>query len=200
MYYDQCIGGDYSNMMFDDTDSMGNPDSIFGLGKNRQLKKADKKAAKAVKKLAKGNFKAAERKQKKADKIYTKVAQQQAVAKDLIKKKDDINRNQQLLNATDPVYTESMNVEPGQIGSNAGATTMNAGQAALQTMGGSGGDIGTDETTAIHSASDEPTGWLANEKELAGVTVTSKKTNWLLIAVIAVVAIAGIILLMKNKK
>lgn len=89
---------------------------------------------------------------------------------------------------------------PGQIGTSAGATTMDSNAAQMQTLGGGGGDIsgsgggGSMEDTLIpNGETSTPT----DPKELSGVTVGNNPISWTMIIIIAAVVILAIIVLPK---
>jgi hypothetical protein len=179
-------------------------DSIFGLGRKRQQKKAEKKIEKAQIKLEHGDTKAAARKLKKGTAILNKIqAGQQATSsaqqqiQDVRDANQQLTTNQQLLNnPIQPLSSQPMS-DVGSQGNTGG--------------GGMGGALmeGTSTGTGVESAapstvpgSDEPTGWLAEEKTLGGVTVTSKKSkgNAVLIIVIAVLLVIGLVYFAKASK
>jgi hypothetical protein len=193
------------NCIDDDTDYFGNPDNLFG--RNKQ-KKAEKKIKKAEKALAKGQIKKAARKMKKATPILNKIAAQQQNIIGAKQQLSDINTTKQVIDATSTGETESPYTDAGQIGSEAGAVTYGSRAAQTQTLAGSSGDIsggggGGDFMEDIYSTANEggETGLTADTaKELQGVTVTAKKTNWLLIGGIAIGAIVLVMILMKSLK
>ena len=159
-------------------------DYLFGIGKRDKAKKAEKKVQKAQKQLAKGHVKAAERKLKKAGRLQSQIAGAQSSLGAAIQSQKDINATQQNLNTMSTQANESMNTAPGEIGL-AGMPTQQSqqqvAQSALGGGGGGGGDFATmDAGTGGGGAgggSDEPTGALAEEKTLEGVTVKAKKAN-----------------------
>lgn len=197
------------NCMDDETDSFGNYensaqvyDSLFG--RNKQ-KKAEKKLKKAEKALAKGQLKKAAKKMRKAQPILNKIQQEQQQLLGAKQQLQDINQTTNVINTTDTRATESLNTSPGQIGSEAGSTTMPASLAQQQSLGGanggmSGGGGGGDSIEDVNSTSGIETSTEDNPKDLSGVTVTSKKTNIVLIVIVAVVAIAAIFFLPKLLK
>lgn len=177
-------------------------DSIFGLGRKRQQKKAERKIAKAQEKLAHGDTKAAARKLRKGQSILNKIQEGQAATasaqqqiQDVRSANQSLATNQQLLNnPIQPLSSQPMS----EIGSATGGGGM--GGAMIEgTSTGTGVESGAASTVP---GSDEPTGWLAEEKTLGGVTVTSKKSkgNAIIIIIIAVVLVLGLVYFMGKKK
>lgn len=180
-------------------------DSLFGLGKKRQAKKAEKKIEKAEKKLAQGNTKAAERKLKKGTAILNKIQAGQAATSAAQQQIQDVRDANQQIAANRAMLNEPIQPLSSQPLSDIGSMSNTGG-------GGMGGAImeGTSTGNGVESAaastvpgSDEPTGWLAEEKELAGVTVTAKKNKGLspiIIIALAVVLVLGLVYFMKKSK
>lgn len=201
---------DYENSFFNDADEFDdkdvipaiypkNPyddegaDNIFGLG-NKQ-KKAERKLRHAEKQLAKGHTRKAQRKIRKAESLLSQVqsgVDSNNPAIDALRK-----QSQSITSATNPIHTEDMNTDAGQIGSQSGTPTQYAQPSVGG--GGGGGDIGGGsmdtgyepqtnlaEPTAENNtgASDEPTGDLAKVKDLEGVTVTATKKDKTLMLII----------------
>jgi hypothetical protein len=177
-------------------------DSIFGLGRKRQVKKAEKKIEKAQRKLEHGDTKAAARKLKKGTAILNKIqAGQQATAaaqqqiQDVRDANQQIATNQALLNTPiQPLSSQPLS-DVGSM-SNTGGGGMGG---AL--MEGTSTGVGAESTAASTvPGSDEPTGWLAEEKTLGGVTVTAKKGgNMMLIVIVAVLLVLGLVYFMGKK-
>lgn len=125
-------------------------------------------------------------------------------AKDLVKmaKKanntDDVTQAyNRVLNASNTVVNESSATDPGQIGTEAGAITVPSYSANQQSLAGGGaGDIGGDYSVDIESTGGE-TSTATDPKELPGVTVTSGKPNWLLLGIIAALAVVAVIYITK---
>jgi hypothetical protein len=200
--------------MDDEQDSFGNPenaqdfyDNFLGIGKRNKEKKAEKKIKKAEKQLEKGHIKAAERKLAKGTKLLNQVQKAQGGILAGANKIADINQTKDVINATLTAATESPNTAPGQIGSESGATTMPSNVAQQQTIGGSAGDISSTGSGGAIEDTDIPDGTTTtglstpdNPVELGGVTVSAGKTNWILIGVIIVVAIAVVIFIAKSHK
>lgn len=182
--YDPDYSGDgYSGIYI--TKDPAEADYLLGIGRNKQ-KKAEKKVQKAQKQLAKGHVKAAERKLKKAGRIQSQIAAAQKTLGGAIQSQKDINATAQNLNTMSTQANESMNTAPGEIGLAGMPTQQSQQQVAQSSLGGGGGgggdfatmDAGTGGGGAAGGgSSDEPTGALAEEKTLEGVTVKAKKAN-----------------------
>lgn len=208
MYNENYRGNDIDNSFIDNTDSFGNVDelisnSFLGIGKRNKQKQGEKKLRKSIKQLEKGHTKAAERKLKKGTNILSNISKQQQGIISLQKLQSKINEDKMNINKTKPVLdstnvqqTESLSTQAGQIGTEAGSTVIPAESSQLNS--GSGGGTGAGDIDS--NVNDLPTGELANEKELTGVTVKSKKTNWFLIGIIIFIAIAGIVYFSKTTK
>jgi len=177
-------------------------DSLFGLGRKRQLKKAEKKIAKAQDKLEHGDTKAAQRKLKKGQSILSKIqAGQQATseAQQQIQNVRDANQqlaiNQGVLdNPIQPLSSQPLS----EIGSM--ANTGGGGMSGALMSGTSTGAGVESSAASTVPGSDEPTGWLAEEKTLSGVTVTAKKGgSMILILIVAVVIVLGLVYFMGKK-
>jgi len=171
----------------DDTDSFGNSDSLFGLG--NQKKRAERKIKKAEKKLEKGKTKKAERKLEKGTSILGKIQEQQSKLISAKQQIGDVNQTKDYIKSFVPAQTESMQTTAGQIGTEAGATVVPSDLAYKQYLQGSAGDITASGGGGSMSDLESTTGGIetsteAAPKELQGVTVTAKKTNWIMIAAI----------------
>ncbi len=167
-------------------------ENFLGIGKRNLEKKANKKLDKAEKQLSKGHIAAAKRKTEKAEKILEPLRNAQEKVLTLRDVKANIDANKIALDTTNPNVTESMQTQPGQIGANAGS---------MSAVGSSGGSTGgysfspddSNPATSISETSspnsDEPTGDLATEKELPGVTVTSGKNNTIIFIIVGAVVL-----------
>jgi hypothetical protein len=180
------------------------PDNIFGIKRNKE-KKAERKIAKAEKQLEKGHTKAAARKLAKGTKLLNEIQSKQTAVQmaqqqiqDVKSKQGELEADLPRINAVSTKQNESLSTQAGQIGSEAGATTMPASSAALQSMGGGGGDIPQD-TSADYTPANGETSTDDAPKQLPGVTVTASKTNWVLIIGIAAAAIILLFVIIKSK-
>lgn len=188
----------------DGFDSFGNPDNLFG-----SKKKKEKKHQAAIIKMSNAGIatiknpniiqllsgKAAANKAEKrsgqvaaiADKNYNSATSYA----------ESMRKNQEAANLmSNPNVSTS-----GQMGTEAGATTMNSSQAATQSGGGGGGDIGSDSTSDItDTGSGGGLSTADNPKVEAGVTVKSKKTNWIMIGLIVAIVIVAVVFIIKSSK
>lgn len=215
MYRNQVGDSEVSCHCIDDNeDSFGNYEdsqqvynSFLGIGKRNKEKKAEKKITKAAKQLAKGHVKAAERKLAKGTKLLNKIQGDQIQVLTAANQIADVNATKDVINATLTKATESQNTAPGQIGTEAGATTMASNVAQAQTLGGSAGGVSSSGGGGSIEDTDIPTGDTGNGLStadnpvtLGGVTVSAGKKNWVLIGIVVVVAIAIVILIAKSHK
>lgn len=186
MNFENYVDSETCYGCIDNTDSFGNPD-------NFNVKKFIKKVAPfALPPLAIA-IKAKELKQAKQ--------KQKAQKRELQQFRDaaTVSGGRPATTATNTLQNESMQTMPGQIGTEAGAVTMPAASAQQQSMGGGGGGFYPDEDiNTVSPVESQQTA--AGAKELPGVTVTSKKTNWLLIIGVAAAVIILILVLSKSKK
>jgi len=189
---DEIIFEHFSYADFADGNA-GYVDEFLGIGKRDKLKKAEKKQAKAVKQLEKGHIKAAERKGKKAEKLFTeyKTAQDKLIANQ--ESKQAIGANKDVLNATDTRQTENPTSTAGQIGDVAGAMSSTA-----PTGGGSGGGELPYYPDAANPIPEEASGLnpgetstVDNPTELEGVTVVGhpKKDNTIIFIIGGIVVL-----------
>lgn len=201
MYYPDAVNSDIATNCYDDTtDSMGNPDN-FKIDMKKLLKKINPIAGIAT--IAAGGALS----KKILRKPVLGVAGVLKTGPKLLKKVPQSNVNTAINNilnnptATDTNMNESLSTPAGQIGSEAGQTVAPAASA-LGLSGGGGGDVGGDTMQDVESTgSARPSeGDPNNPTELAGVTVTAKKPNWLLIGAIMVIAIFLIIYIAKRSK
>lgn len=198
-----CIDEDNEDFGFV---TMDEPSNFLGIGKRDKQKKAAKKVEKAAKQLAKGHIKAAERKLQKGEKLLSIIQRDQTGLINARNKIQDINQTTAVINATNPMQTESGNTAPGQIGTEAGATVTPSALAAQQSSSGGGGGTGAgdvgDSTGQLQDSgetvSDSPG---ANDvKELPGVTVKSSHNNIIFIIIAAAIVFAVIYFLPKLLK
>lgn len=139
------------------------PDSFFKKNKQRQ---AERKYNKGQKQLDKGHIKAANRKLSKANKIFSGInnAQQKAIL-----------ANQQMANIANNQNTISSGQTPFQDMPTQPLSQQPMTDAGSNTSGMSSG-IGTGiEQMKVPNENDEPTGWLAKEKELENAVVYGKR-------------------------
>lgn len=188
---DDVIPAIYPRNPYDDEGA----DNIFGLGSKK--KKAEKKLRKAEKQLAKGHIAKAEKKIAKAAK---KLGEPELLKGTIQSQIASIKAG---TNVAPPptAINESLNTDAGQIGSQGGTPT----QYSQPTYSGGGGDMSMDtgytpETNLATptaedntGGSDEPTGDLAQVKDLEGVTVTAgKKNNTMMFIIIGALVLLAI--------
>lgn len=199
-----------------DVEDFNEPDSIFGLGNKK--KQAERKLKRAERKLSKGKTKAAERLQKKAGKILDKISTGQQQQLGMIQKQADINVTQQniaqareqagnVIADAQEYYPTSLSEQPmSDIASSIGPSMQDYTSGVGGGGGGSIPDFTQDLSGAESTASDEPTGQLAQEKTLGNVTVTASKSKRSFqktlpfIIIGAVILIVGVIYFIRKKK
>lgn len=187
---------DYNN--YEVEDWCDDPDSIFGLGNKK--KKAERKLKKAEKKLAKGNYKAAARKIGKANKILTGISdaqQQELQATDTL---SVVNQQQgAIAKSLEAAQAESNpTLAPTSLSTQA---MSNTGSSTGLSGGGGGYMPEISSNTGIEStASDEPTGRLADTKQMPGVTVFGGKSGNILIVLIVAVVLIGAMVYFSKKR
>lgn len=193
-----------------DNPDFGTYDSLFGLGKNRQKKKAEKKLKKAEEKIAAGNTKAGNRKLAKAEKILGKISASQSAAGAAQQQLADINASQQQLTTNSALLSSIAANNPGGVQPLSSQPMSDIAQAQPIPESGTGMTSPVDDLTGIESTapdnsvttSDEPTGDLATTKTLPNVTVTAGKASTMTIIIVLIVAVAiigGIVYFSKHK-
>lgn len=200
------------------TENNDHIDNFLGIGGNKK-KKAEKKLVKAEKKLAKGKTVKAAKKIKKANKTLSGISsgnqalldskkeqaaiveQEKAIVqagRDTQTKKDEL---QQLKDSpvtpaapmSSPMAHDNL---PTPIASPSTSGAPDSGSSGSPSLGGGGGSSST--------GNDDPTGDLAQEKTLGGVTVTAKKKSkipvWIFIVIGAALLVGAFIFLKSKKK
>lgn len=107
-----------------------------------------------------------------------------------------------VVNAVNTAQTESLSTPPGQIGTEAGAITQPSYAAQqLQTSGGGAGDVPMDNSLQDTTLGQPETSTASNPTELDGVLLKPVgKTNWLMIAIIVIIAAGGLYFILKTSK
>lgn len=179
---DQDFNSPYAFVGQDDPYAVSNDyDSLFGLGRNRQLKKAEKKVQKAAVKLEHGDTRAAARKLAKGNAILAKVDQgQQATLSSMTQLQNIYDTQGQLSLSTQPMSSTGSSMGP--ISSGQGEVSSNTGIESEAQR--------TTWEEANNPSSDEPTGWLADPKTLGNVVVKAKKPSGLIIFGILILIVA----------
>lgn len=152
-------------------------DDFLGIKRNK-TKQAEKKIRKAEKQLSRGHAKAAERKLGKAEKIQSKISNAQT------RLSSAIQSQQSIVDKAASIEAQKLSVTAPQTssGNQAYDPLNNLPQSAAMGGGGlmpeEGSAAGYTPDTATPDT-DEPTGKLAEEKTLGGVTVKAHKKNML---------------------
>lgn len=162
-------------------------DLFLGIGSRNQEKKAAKKIKKAEKQLEKGHTKAAERKLKKAGVAQEKVQRTQSATIAAL------NTQGAILAGKDQIEAAKVALSVPKADANVSAQAYDPLNSLPQSAAsnvtpesGGGGGGGGDTSTYSDPSTDEPTGGLANVKDLPGVTVTNSKNKTGLYVVIGV--------------
>jgi hypothetical protein len=146
---------------------------FLGIGSRNKEKKAAKKVAKAEKQLEKGHVRKAEKKLKKATKLQGQVLNAQERLRSAVQAETSI------MTGKDAIEQAKQSATTPQTGANPTAydPVNSMPQSAMSSGGGGGGSLNEDSYPDSQTGSDEPTGALAEEKTLGGVTVTAHKKN-----------------------